>query len=111
LNRAGEILVDEADALVDHWRGIIAAHPHLASYSAGLDGQPNPAYSAASRPRFVQWVRDVCQRPFDQAWLDYQHEIGLRHTHAKKNQTDNANVLEDHVPLRCLLLAFTPVGS
>ena len=105
LHPAGEILVEQAEALVDHWRGIIAAHPHLAAYSAGPDGQPNPAYGAASRPRFVQWVRDVCQRPYDQAWLDYQHEIGLRHTHARKNQTDGV-ASAPHIPLR-YVLAFT----
>ncbi len=105
LRRAGEVLVEQAEALVDHWRGIIAAYPHLAAYSAGPDGQPNPAYSAASRPRFVQWVHDVCQRPYDQAWLDYQHEIGLRHTHARKNQTDGV-ASAPHIPLR-YVLAFT----
>jgi hypothetical protein len=105
LRRAGEVLVEQADALVDHWRGIIAAYPHLAAYSAGPDGQPNPTYGAASRPRFVQWVRDVCQRPYDQAWLDYQHEIGLRHTHARKNQTDGV-ASAPHIPLR-YVLAFT----
>jgi protoglobin len=107
LRRAGEILVDEADALVDEWRGVIAAHPHLAAYSAGTDGQPNPAYGAASRPRFVQWVRDVCRRPYDQAWLDYQHEIGLRHTHAGKNRTDGV-ASAPHIPLR-YVLAFAAV--
>jgi hypothetical protein len=107
LRRAGEILVDEADALVDEWRGVIAAHPHLAAYSTGPDGHPNAAYAAASRPRFVQWVRDVCQRPYDQAWLDYQHEIGLRHTHAKKNQTDGV-ASAPHIPLR-YVLAFAAV--
>ena len=76
-----------------------------AAYSAGPDGQPSPAYGAASRPRFVQWVRDVCQRPYDQAWLDYQHEIGLRHTHARKNQTDGV-ASAPHIPLR-YVLAFT----
>src|SRR3954466_16139664 len=60
LRRAGEILVAEADALGDEWGGVIAPPPPLASYSAGPDSQLNPAYSAASRPRFVQWVRDVC---------------------------------------------------
>jgi hypothetical protein len=107
LRRAGEILVDQAEALVDHWRGIIGAHPHLAAYSAGQDGRPNPAYSAASKPRFVQWVRDVCQRPYDQAWLDYQHEIGLRHTRAKKNRTDGVESAP-HIPLR-YVLAFAAV--
>lgn len=102
LRRAGEVLADQAEALVDHWRAIIAAQPHLAAYSAGLDGRPYPAYAAASRPRFEQWVRDVCQRPYDQAWLDYQHEIGLRHTHARKNQTDGV-ASAPHIPLRYVL--------
>lgn len=107
LRRAGDVLVDQAEALVDHWRGVLAAQPHLRAYSSHPDGRPNPAYSAASRPRFVQWVRDVFERPFDQAWLDYQHEIGLRHTQAKKNQTDGAEA-PPHIPLR-YVLAFTAV--
>jgi len=107
LRRAGEVLDEQAEALVDHWRGIIAAQPHLSIYSAGLDGQPNPAYGAASKPRFVQWVRDVCRRPYDQDWLDYQHEIGLRHTRAKKNRTDGVESAP-HIPLR-YLLSFTAV--
>jgi hypothetical protein len=107
LRRAGEILADQAEALVDQWRATIAAHPHLAAYSAGPDGRPNPAYATATRPRFVQWVRDVCQRPYDQAWLDYQHEIGLRHTHARKNQTDGV-ASAPHIPLR-YVLAFAAV--
>jgi hypothetical protein len=52
-------------------------------------------------------VVDACTRPLDQDWLDYQHEIGLRHTPAKKNATDQADSL-DHVPMR-YLLAFTAV--
>ncbi|HZE30551.1 MAG TPA: protoglobin domain-containing protein [Actinoallomurus sp.] len=45
--------------------------------------------------------------PLDQDWLNYQHEIGLRHTRTKKNVTDHADSL-DHIPLR-YLLAFTAV--
>jgi hypothetical protein len=43
----------------------------------------------------------------DQDWLNYQHEIGLRHTRTKKNTTDHADSL-DHIPMR-YLLAFTAV--
>jgi hypothetical protein len=84
LRRAGAILTNQAEDLVDTWRQVIAGHPHLMQYSAGPEGTPDPHYSAASKPRFVQWVRDTCERPYDQAWLDYQHEIALRHTRAKK---------------------------
>jgi hypothetical protein len=107
LRHAGRVLEDQAEALADRWRAIVAEQPHLAIYSAGPDGAPNPAYGAASKPRFVQWIRDVCFRPYDQAWLDYQHEIGLRHTRAKKNRTDGVESAP-HIPLR-YVLAFTAV--
>ena len=60
------------------------------------------------KKRFVQWVIDTCTRPRDQAWLDYQEEIGLRHTPAKKNETEHAQT-PDRVPLRYLLAFIGPV--
>jgi hypothetical protein len=39
--------------------------------------------------QIVRWVIDICVRPHDRTWLDYQEEIGLRHTPQKKNQTDH----------------------
>lgn len=105
LRMAAKVLAPQAEAMVDAWRGLIAEQPHLAAYSAHPDGRPDPSYSAASKPRFVQWISDVCTRPYDQDWLDYQHEIGLRHTRAAKNRTDGAHS-PDHIPLRHLL-AFT----
>ena len=59
------------------------------------------------KQRFVQWVVDVATRPHDRAWLDYQEEIGLRHTPAKKNKTDGRQT-PLWVPLR-YLLGFLPV--
>jgi hypothetical protein len=54
----------------------------------------------------VQWVIDVALRPHDRAWLNYQEEIGLRHTPAKKNLTDGKQT-PPLVPLR-YLLGFIP---
>ncbi len=45
------------------------------------------------RARFGQGIADLCQRPYDQAWLHYQHEIALRHHRAKKNQTDGVHAV------------------
>jgi Protoglobin len=102
LKMADEVLGDQAEAMVDSWRRQIAAQPHLARWFFGPDGQPDERYKAAVKRRFVQWVRDTCLRPHDQAWLNYQEEIGLRHTPAKKNTTDDAHT-PDVVPLRYLL--------
>lgn len=105
---AGEVLAGQEEAMVDSWRAIIGAHEHLAKWFFGPDGKPDEAYKAAIKRRFVQWVGDLCRRERDQAWLDYQEEIGLRHTPAKKNRTDGART-PDVVPLRYLLAFAGPV--
>ena len=108
LRLAGEVLKDQAKQIVEHWRsGIIANIPHLARHSRSPGGNPLPNYLAASNQRFQQWILDTCLRPYDQAWLDYQQEIALRHTSLKKNQVDGVQSTS-HVPLRDII-AFIPV--
>jgi hypothetical protein len=102
-----ELFRSQAERMVDSWRAVIAAQPHLSSWFFGPDGKPDDAYKAAVKRRFVQWVVDVATRPHDQTWLNYQEEIGLRHTPEKKNKTDGAHT-PAYVPLR-YLLAFIPV--
>jgi hypothetical protein len=60
------------------------------------------------RGRFAQWILDTARAEYDQRWLDYQHEIGLRHHHTKKNQTDG--VAGAHiVPFRDLFALIFPI--
>src|SRR5690606_39387868 len=79
LRMAGDVLQDQVEAVLDVWYGFVAAHHHLVYYFTDAQGQPNGDYLAAVRKHFGQWILDTCQRPYDQAWLNYQHEIGLRH--------------------------------
>lgn len=102
-----EVLAGQEEAMVDSWRSVIGGHEHLARWFFGPDGKPDEAYKAAVKRRFVQWVADLCRRERDQAWLDYQEEIGLRHTPDKKNATDDAQT-PPLVPLR-YLVAFNSV--
>lgn len=108
LRMAGDVLADQTGRIVDHWRGgIIAGIPNLARHSRSPEGNPLPDYLAASNLRFRQWILDTCLRPYDQAWLDYQQEIALRHTSVKKNQVDKVRSTSC-VPLRDII-AFVPV--
>jgi hypothetical protein len=107
LQRHGDIFKQHAEQMVDAWRAVIGAQPHLAKWFVGPDGKPDDEYKGKVKKRFVQWVLDACFRPHDQAWLDYQEEIGLRHTPEKKNKTDAANT-PPVVPLR-YLIAFGSV--
>jgi len=108
LRLAGGVLSGQTRAIVLLWRSQIIAHiPHLARHSRALDGSPLPDYLAASNLRFEQWILDTCLRAYDRPWLDYQHEIALRHTIAKKNRADGAPSTP-FVPLRDII-AFVAV--
>lgn len=107
LERHGEIFRAHAEEMVDSWRAVIGSQPHLAKWFFGPDGKPDDEYKTRVKKRFVQWIIDACSRPHDQAWLDYQEEIGLRHTPEKKNQTDGRQT-PPLVPLR-YLVGFIPV--
>jgi hypothetical protein len=89
LQLAGEVLSSQTRQIVAQWRSqIIASIPHLARHSRTPEGNPIPDYLAKSNLRFEQWILDTCLRPYDQDWLNYQNEVALRHTAAKKNKTD-----------------------
>jgi hypothetical protein len=105
---AGEVLADQTKVLVDHWRrGIIGNIPNLLRHSRTPSGEPIPEYQMKSGLRFEQWVLDTCCRPYDQDWLNYQHEIATRHTSLKKNTTDGVESTP-YVPLRDIV-AFVAV--
>ncbi|MDX6380822.1 MAG: hypothetical protein QOI57_1846 [Rubrobacteraceae bacterium] len=110
LRMAGEVLEDQADEVLDLWYDYVGSHPHLIRYFADPDGQPDTEYLGRVRERFKQWILDTCRRPYDQEWLDYQHEIALRHTRAKKNQTDDARAPE-HIPLRYMIAFIYPITA
>lgn len=55
-------------------------------------------------------LADQTEARFDQVWLDWQHELGLRHHRTKKNKTDDANAVE-HISFRYLSALTIPVTS
>ncbi len=104
-----DVLKDQVEAILDVWYGFVGSQPHLlASFSGGAIGQPEGEYLGAVRKRFGQWILDTAAAQYDQRWLDYQHEIGLRHHRAKKNRTDGADA-SAIVPFRDLFALIFPV--
>jgi hypothetical protein len=106
LQRAGEVLQDQTNEILDLWYGYVGSHPHLLQYFS-KGGQPNPDYLAAVRERFKQWILDLCYKPFDQTWLNYQNEIAQRHL-AKKNVTDGVDA-EPFVHYRYMIAFIFPI--
>jgi Protoglobin len=78
---------------------------------SGAGGQPNADYLSAVRRRFGQWIRDTTAARYDRAWLDYQYEIGLRHTRLKKNQTDGVASAAPVIHLRYLVAFIVPLTA
>ena len=110
LRRSGDLLAGRVEEILDVWYGFVGANPHLLAAFSGPDGQPDQAYLAAVRRRFGRWILDTTRADYDQAWLDYQHEIGLRHHRSGKNRTDGARAA-DHIPLRYVLALLVPITT
>jgi hypothetical protein len=92
LQMAGTVLKDQTNDVLDVWYGYVGGNSHLLHYFT-KNGEPNMDYLTAVRARFGQWILDICQKPYDQDWLNYQHEIAKRHHSVKKNKTDNVDAV------------------
>lgn len=111
LRRSHDVVKDQIGAILDVWYGFVGSTPHLlASFTSRADGKPLAEYLGSVRERFGRWILDTARAEYDQAWLDYQHEIGLRHHRTKKNRTDSA-ASTDIVPFRDLFLLIFPVTA
>ena len=89
LKMSHDILKDQVEQILDVWYGFVGSTPFLLHYFTNTsDNQPNTDYLGAVRKRFGQWILDTANANYDQNWLNYQYEIGLRHHTDKKNRTD-----------------------
>ncbi|MCA6380696.1 MAG: protogloblin ApPgb [Cytophagales bacterium] len=92
LKMSHDILKDQTSDILDVWYGFVASTPQLVYFFGNkTTGKPDGEYLAKVRERFAMWILQTAEANYDQKWLDYQYEIGLRHYSAKKNKTDNVN--------------------
>lgn len=111
LRQSKAILADQTEAILDVWYGFVASTPELVVFFGDTrTGQPDAAYLAAVRKRFALWILDTAEAKFDQAWLDWQYEIGLRHNRLKKNQTDHVHSAAQ-VNFRYLVALTIPITT
>ncbi len=110
LRDAGKILEDQIDDILDVWYGFVGSHPHLVKSFNGPDGEPSGDYLAAVRERFGQWIRDLCNRSWDEDWLAYQQEVAKRHV-TTMGTTDGVNSAQTHIPQRYLIGFIVPITA
>lgn len=78
LQMAGEVLTDQAEMILDTWYDHMIANDYLAHYFT-RDGQPDMDYLNNLRPRFGSWIRELCQRPYNTQWAQYEQAIAQRY--------------------------------
>jgi hypothetical protein len=87
LRMAGETLEPQVDDMLDRWLGFLSTFEFMNDYRRDADtGELIEEYGERSRPRYGQWIRDTCDTPYDEDWLDYQFEIGRRTTASKRTR-------------------------
>lgn len=110
LRMSRRVLEPHVEELVGVWYGFVGANPHLLASFSSDSGVADTDYLAAVRARFERWVRDTADANYDQAWLDYQFEIGRRHHRVGKNRTDGADAV-DHIEFRYVPALMIPVTT
>jgi hypothetical protein len=92
LRMSRDILAPQTEQILDVWYGFVGSTPQLVYFFGNkITGKADGEYLAKVRERFKAWILMTAEAKHDQAWLDYQYEIGLRHYSTKKNKTDNVN--------------------
>ena len=111
LRKSKTILEPHVEDLLDTWYGFVGSNEHLVYYFANSETKkPDEEYLAKVRERFKVWVFDTADANYDQKWLDYQHEIGLRHHTTKKNKTDGVTSVPI-IHFRYLIALHYPVTA
>lgn len=109
LRQSREVLAPHIEEILDTWYGFVGSKPQLLeSFSNPRTGAPDTRYLAEVRKRFGQWIDDTARAEYDESWLAYQYEIGLRHHRAKKNRTDGVEST-DIILFRYLVALHQPV--
>jgi len=111
LKMSQSILADQTEAILDVWYGFVGSTPELLHYfKNSKTGEPDGNYLNVVRKRFGQWILDTAGANYDQKWLDYQYEIGLRHAPDKKNKTDQVDSVA-FINFRYIIALTIPVTT
>ncbi|MEZ6033436.1 MAG: protoglobin domain-containing protein [Planctomycetaceae bacterium] len=87
LRMSHDVLSSQVEEVLDVWYGFVASTPHLVHYfTDSTTNKPNPEYLGRVRKRFGQWILDTAKANYGQDWLNYQHQIALRHHHSGKTR-------------------------
>jgi hypothetical protein len=93
-----EVLAPQTEQILEVRYGFVGSTPQLVYFFGNkTTGKPDGRYLARVRERFKMWIMMTAETKHEQAWLDYQYEIGLRHYSAKKNKQTMSNLCRSSI--------------
>jgi hypothetical protein len=60
--------------------------------------------------RLAQWLLDICYKPLDEHFINYNYLIGLRHTYEEKGKADKIETIP-HIPARYMITCLFPITA
>ncbi len=89
LKMASEVLKDQTEDITDLCYSFIGSIDHLLNYFCDIKTQDlDTDYLQHVKKGLGEWVLNLCNCPYDQEWLDYQHGIALQQHHRENNKAD-----------------------
>jgi len=111
LRMSRDVLEPNVNELLEVWYGFVGSNEHLVYYfSHPTTKEPDREYLERVRIRFREWVLATADAEFDQAWLNHQLELGLRHHRLRKNRTDDVEAVS-HIPMRYVIALHYPITT
>jgi len=107
----GEIIKENMNEILNKIVSYFGSREYLIYYFKDKQGVTTiTEYVNNTVDRLAQWLLDICFRPIDENFVNYQYLIGIRHTYDGKGKADNIESIQ-HIPMRYMITCIFSVTS
>jgi Protoglobin. len=105
----GEIIKENMKEILDKIVSYFGSKEYLIYYFKDRQAQTTiTEYVNNTVDRLAQWLLDICYKPLDENFINYNYLIGIRHTYEGKGKADNVSTVE-HIPARYMVTCLFPI--
>ncbi len=107
----GEVIKENMSDMLNQIVSYFGSRDYLIYYFKDERGETTETeYVNNTVDRLAQWLLDICFRPIDENFVNYQYLIGIRHTFDGKGKADNVKTIP-HIPMRYMITCIFPVTA
>ncbi|MFZ8848956.1 MAG: protoglobin domain-containing protein [Thermoproteota archaeon] len=107
----GEIISENMKDLLSDIVSYFGSRDYLLYYFKDKQGQTTiTEYVNNTVDRLAQWLLDICYKPLDEHFINYNYLIGLRHTYEEKGKADKIETIP-HIPARYMITCLFPITA